>query len=88
MHFSHFWVFYTTNYFSWLELYLHNYFVNLHHVHGEGGDGTGHNNEVHAVPHLPEEGPGVQHQTIQNYLKNNENLFTLYNIYVRVHFLN
>ena len=52
---------------------MHNYFVNLHHVHGEGGDGTGHNNEVHAVPHLPEEGPGVQHQTIQNYLKNNEN---------------
>ncbi len=38
----------------------------LHHIHGEGGDGAGDDNEVHAVPHLPEEGPRVQHQPVQD----------------------
>ncbi len=38
----------------------------LHHIHGEGGDGAGDDYEVHAVPHLPEEGPRVQHQPVQD----------------------
>ena len=36
----------------------------LHHVHGEGGDGTGDNDEVHAVPHLPHVASWVQHQPV------------------------
>jgi hypothetical protein len=38
----------------------------LHHIHSEGGDGAGDYYEVHAVPHLPEEGPRVQHQPVQD----------------------
>ena len=34
------------------------------HVHDEGGEGTGDNDEVHAVPHLPHVGPRMQDQAI------------------------
>ena len=41
----------------------------LQHVHGEGGDGAGHDQHVHDVPQLPEVGSRVQNDAVVNNLK-------------------
>ena len=46
-----------------LIFYKH-YYLNLHHVHGEGCDGTRDHDQVHAVPHFSEVGARVENQTI------------------------
>ena len=47
----------------------------LHHIHGEGSNCTGHHDQVHTVPHLPQVGAGVEDQAVVQDLERDNQRF-------------